>query len=300
MNILMTGGTGFLGSAFIQHFNQHTFTVLTRNPRKSKIQFPQTVHCISSLDSLDNLDEFDAIINLAGEPIIDKRWTKKQKSIITESRLSITTQLVTLVANSSNPPSVILSGSAIGIYGNRGDETLTENSEIKNTSFSTQLCSQWEAAADQANAHTRVVTLRTGVVLNKRQGALAKMMLPFKLNLGGRLGNGEQYMAWIHYQDYLNALDCLMKNPTISGAVNMVAPTPEKNKEFTKILASTLNRIAIFPVPEFILKLLLGESSCLLLDSQRVVPSKLSGSGFEFRYSTLSRAFSDLINSVED
>ncbi|MDN3650749.1 TIGR01777 family oxidoreductase [Reinekea marina] len=300
MNILMTGGSGFLGSAFIKHSNEHTFTILTRNPERSRIQFPQAIHCISSLDSLDNLDEFDAIINLAGEPIIDKRWTDKQKAIIAKSRLSITSQLVTLITKSANPPSVMLSGSAIGIYGNGGDEALTEHPDIKNTSFSTQLCTQWEAAANQASSYTRVVNLRTGIVLSNRQGALAKMLLPFKLNLGGRLGNGEQYMAWIHYQDYLNALEFLLRNQDVSGPVNMVAPTPEKNKEFTQTLASTLNRIALFPVPEFVLKLLLGESSCLLLDSQRVVPSKLRESGFEFRYSTLSDALSNLLNSAED
>ena len=297
MNILITGGTGLIGQAFIQQFSDHTFTILTRSIPSVNVALPTTVSTIDSLDKLNNLDAFDAVINLAGEPIIDKRWSPKQKNMICQSRWLLTQQLVELFAHSQKPPSVFLSGSAIGVYGDRGDQTLTESSPVEATDFATRLCLRWEEIAMQAKPYTRVVLLRTGIVLAAHGGALKKMLLPFKCFLGGRIGDGQQYMSCIHYQDHINAMHFLLLEKSISGAVNLVAPTMQNNSTFTQVLAQSINRLAFLPVPKKVLQVLLGESSGLLLDSQKVVPQKLLDSGFSFKFHSLQSALNDLLTS---
>ncbi len=296
MKILLTGGTGLIGRAFIHQFKQHQITVLTRYMAKAKKRLPASVECIDSLAALHNLDGFDAVINLAGEPIIDKRWSEKQKKAICQSRWQITEKLVTLFAHSHTPPKVFLSGSAIGIYGNSGDETVNESALIEECDFPSSLCVRWENIAKQAESYTRVILLRTGIVLARDGGALAKMLLPFKCCLGGTIGNGRQYMSWIHYQDHINAMQYLLTEKNISGVVNLVSPVAETNQIFVQILAKALGRPAVLPMPKRILQCLLGESSCLLLDSQRVMPQKLLESGFNFTFSNLRSAFADLLN----
>ena len=295
MEILITGGTGLIGRDFIQQFNKDQITVLTRSRSKAKTLLPAEVKRIDSLESLQNLDGFDAVINLAGEPIIDKRWSDQQKKIITQSRCQITQQLVDLFASSLNPPEVFLSGSAIGVYGNRGDEVLTESSEVQQSDFASQLCLRWEETAKQAEPFTRVVLLRTGIVLSPNGGALGKMLLPFKCFLGGPIGSGRQYMSWIHHQDCISALHYLLTVNSLSGAINVVAPNAVPNTSFTRKLARSLNRIAILPMPKIVLKYLLGESSSLLLDSQRVAPKALLDSGFNFRFPDLKPALEDIL-----
>jgi hypothetical protein len=258
---------------------------------------PAAVKFIASLDHLQTLDGFDAVINLAGEPIIDKRWSPQQKHIICQSRWSLTQQLVDLFALSQTPPSVFLNGSAIGVYGDGGDEVLTESSAVAVTDFPTKLCLGWEEVALQAKPYTRVVLLRTGIVLAARGGALGKMLLPFKCCLGGRIGDGKQFMSWIHYQDHINAMHFSLLDTSVLGAVNLVAPEAQTNSAFTQTLAKTLNRVAVFPLPKKILQLLLGESSCLLLDSQRIAPQKLLQSGFEFKFPSLKSALDNLLKS---
>jgi uncharacterized protein (TIGR01777 family) len=253
MNILMTGGTGLIGQAFIRQFDDHQFTVLSRSkPNKANASsaLPATVNLIDSLDRLHNLDDFDAVINLAGEPIIDKRWSPKQKHIICQSRWLLTQQLVDLFANSQTPPSVFLNGSAIGAYGDRGDQIVTEASPVEVTDFPTKLCLKWEEIAMGAAPYTRVVLLRTGIVLAAHGGALGKMLLPFKCCLGGRIGDGRQFMSWIHYQDHLNAMQFALLESSISGAVNLVAPEAQRNSVFTQALAKSLNRVAVVPLPK--------------------------------------------------
>ena len=319
MKILLTGGTGLIGRAFIdKFFKQHQITVLTRDTIKAKQCLPLSVTYINSLATLNNLDAFDAVINLAGEPIIAKRWRIKQKEIIVSSRWQTTKQLVALFASSNTPPDVFLSGSAIGIYGNRGDELLDENAHLTlpmrkaeghgespdeglsvaersqnqhsqtEYDFPTHLCTGWENIAKKAKPYTRVVLLRTGIVLAANGGAVAKMLLPFKCGLGGPIGNGGHYMSWIHYQDHINAMHYLLTEKSLSGAVNLVAPNPETNKRFAQTLAKALHRPAILPMPQIALKCLLGESACLLLDSQRVIPQKLLESGFGFTFPNLA------------
>ena len=166
---------------------------------------------------------------------------------------------------------------------------------MQENDFPTTVCLNWETIARQAQAHTRVVLLRTGIVLDPRGGALNKMLLPFKLGLGGRIGNGRQYMSWIHYQDQVDAMNFLLHERGVTGAVNLVAPGVVTNQEFTRCLAKSLHRPALLPVPAFALKQLLGESSCLLLDSQRVQPQRLEASGFQFAYHELPAALADLV-----
>lgn len=297
MKILITGGTGLIGRAFIENFSSYKYSVVTRSVRKAMFvkNFNSNVDFITSLNDLENLNDFDAIINLAGEPIIDKRWTNKQKKIICDSRWQITNKLVELLKLSDNPPSVFISGSAIGVYGNSGYDIVDESFTAKNLDFNSKLCCRWEEIAREAEPYTRVVLIRTGIVLSKKAGALPKMSLPFKFLLGGRIGDGSQYMSWIHIQDHINAIDYLIRNKDIQGAVNLVSPDPKKNIEFTKILAKVLRKPAIFFVPKISLKALLGEGSCLLLDSQRIVPTKLSKNGFNFRFDNLEKALIDLL-----
>lgn len=290
MKILITGGTGLIGSAFISKYSDYQFTVLTRSIAASKTRVAASVTLIDSLDSLANLDNFDAVINLAGEAIIDKRWSEAQKARICLSRWQTTQKLVELFALSASPPKVFLSGSAIGAYGHRESEVLSEESAVKVADFPSLVCLDWENAASKAAPYTRVVLLRTGIVLSKRGGALAKMLLPFKCGLGGRIADGKHFMAWIHYQDHLRAMDFLLHNSTIAGAVNLVAPEPQTNAVFTKTLGQVLRRITVLPMPKFVLKALLGESSCLLLDSQKVKPQVLLDNGFQFSFPSLAEA----------
>jgi len=311
MKILMSGGTGLIGRAFIERFPEHQFTLLCRplQPassfflaslrsgarRRARQQLPESVAVIENLTQLENLDDFDAVINLAGEPIIDRRWTASQKNIICQSRWRLTEQLVALLASSRRPPRVLLSGSAIGVYGDQGAECLNEAASIAAADFPSQLCQRWEAIAQQAAAHTRVVCLRTGIVLATGGGALAKMRLPFKCGLGGRLGDGRQFMSWIHLDDHLRAMAYLLEADDINGPVNLVAPAPVSNRTFTRALGAAVKRPALLPAPAMLLSLLLGESACLLLGSQRVLPEKLLAAGFEFEFSEVGQALEDLL-----
>jgi uncharacterized protein (TIGR01777 family) len=295
MKVLITGGTGLIGSALIRGAVGFDFTVLTRSISNAKSILPASLQYIDSLEDLHNLDAFDAVINLAGEPIIGKRWSDQQKDHICQSRWQVTEQLVQLFAQSTTPPKVFISGSAIGVYGDRGDEPLTEVSSTEERDFSTMLCQRWESIARQAEPYTRVVLLRTGIVLSAQGGALAKLLLPFKCGLGGRISTGEQYMAWIHYRDHINAIHFLLNETNISGPVNLVAPNAEKNMVFTQVLAKTLHRIAVLPVPKIALRLLLGEASSLLLDGQKVLPQTLLNQGFVFEFNKLEPALSDLV-----
>ena len=295
MKILITGGTGLIGKRFIETYTHHQYTVLTRSMENAKSKLPESVVFIDSLNGLENLNAFDAVINLAGEPIVDKRWTEKQKRVICDSRWDITQQLVELFYESTKPPSVFLSGSAIGVYGDHGDFVITERDISTQHNFASSVCAQWESIAKKAAPYTRLVQLRTGIVLDPKGGALAKMLPPFKMCLGGRIGDGRQYMSWIHIEDMLSAMEFLLNNTESNGVFNMVAPTPVTNQQFTDELASALHRFAILPVPNIMLKLLLGESSALLLGSQRVVPEGLLNGSFVYKFPDLKSAFTDLL-----
>lgn len=297
MNILITGGTGLIGRHFIKASEEkHTFTVLTRKPDTANKQLPNSCVYITSLSELDNLNSFDAVINLAGEPIVDKRWTTTQKRIITESRLETTKQLAALIENSADAPKVFISGSAIGFYGRQNDQAIDEQFTDVHQEFSHQLCAQWEAAAlSAASVATRVCILRTGIVLAPNGGALSKMLLPFKLGLGGPIGNGKQYMSWIHIDDMVKGIQYLLDNPATDGIYNFTAPQPETNKRFAQTLCSALGRPCLLPMPSLVLKTLMGEGSDLLIYGQNVVPKKLLDEGFSFAYPKLPEALENIL-----
>lgn len=294
-HFLVTGGTGFIGKAFIQTLSaDHCVTVLTRDSSKAQALL-QGAKCetrfIPSLDNISHLDDFDYVLNLAGEPIADKRWTQAQMQVIQSSRWQITQQLTTLFSQSSKPPQLFISGSAIGFYGRQGQTPITEDNYTTNDEFTHQLCVTWEDYALAAQSeHTRVCLLRTGIVLDKGKGALGKMILPFKLGLGGPIGNGEQGMSWIHIDDMVAGIHFLIHNPTLQGAFNFTAPTPVSNKQFTQDLGKALNRPAFMPIPAFALSMLMGKGSDLLLTGQFVLPEKLQRNGFEFKYPKLPDA----------
>lgn len=299
MQILITGGTGFIGRLLIEASKDDEFTVVTRDPSGAMDRFRHLnqVKNYLTLQELSSLDEFDAVINLAGEPIIDKRWTDKQKRIIETSRWDTTGHLVNCLSNSTNPPAVFISGSAIGYYGEQGDTMVTEDSRSSATDFSANLCREWEKKAESVADNTRLVILRTGIVLHPDFGALQRMILPFKFGLGGPIGNGKHYFSWIHWQDMIAAIQFLLTNEKASGPFNMTAPNPVTNRDFSKALGSAVGMPAIFPVPPFVLKLMLGEGAELLTVSQRVIPQALSDTGFEFTYTEVDGCLQSLLNN---
>ncbi|MDO9140385.1 MAG: TIGR01777 family oxidoreductase [Methylobacter sp.] len=298
MNILMTGGTGFIGSALTKELvNQgHSVTVLSRNLDKVAKLCGPGVQALGSLSLINANDRYQAIVNLAGAPIVGARWSQARKQEIRDSRIGLTEQLITCIARMEIKPELLISGSAIGYYGNQGDTVLSEQA-TPYEDFSQQLCADWEAAAKQAEQFgVRVCLIRTGLVIAGGGGFLQQMLLPFRLGLGGRLGDGRQWMSWIHRQDWIHIALTMMADATMHGAYNATAPNPVTNAEFTRLLAQCLNRPALLPVPALVLKMMLGEMSQLLLGSQRVVPERLLAQGFKFHYDDLAAALHEALS----
>lgn len=299
MQLFITGGTGLIGSSLIQELTKkgHRITVLTRNETKARKKLGSEVQFCTSLDQLDSLDGFDAVINLAGEPIIGKRWTKKQKQRLAQSRWSITHQLTGLIKNSVHPPLVFLSGSAVGYYGTQGDTILNEDSTPKED-FLHRVCLQWETLAFEAKHKTRVCVFRTGIVLSRKGGMLPLLLIPFRMGLGAILGNGRQYISWIHINDMIQALIYLLENETTQGVFNFTAPHPVTHKEFSKTLAKSLSRPCFFRIPPFFLRWIMGEQSTMVLDGQRVIPQRLQDEHFTFMFERIDEAFNHLIKKT--
>lgn len=243
----------------------------------------------------ETVSGFDAVIHLAGESIFG-RWTEAKKSKIRDSRVVGTFNLASALAQAEEKPNVFICGSAIGYYGSRGDEVLREESP-PGTGFLAEACQDWEEATTPAvQADIRTVHIRTGIVLSPKGGALGAMLLPFKLGLGGRTGDGQQWMSWIDVSDMVGAIHHILKNDLIQGPVNLVAPKPVRNVEFAKTLASVLTRPAIFPLPAFVVKAAFGEmGEELLLGSQKVEASKLISSGYPFRYRELRTSLAAIL-----
>ena len=298
MKVLITGGTGLIGTGLIlklQQLGVKDITVLTRNVTNARRLLGDKIHLLTELN-VSYVDGQDVIINLQGEPIANKRWSAQQKSNICQSRLIITEQLATLIQQSKNPPITFISGSAIGYYGRQNNHQVTEKNTHPHDEFTHQLCNEWEQSALLAQSKTRVVNLRTGIVLDKDKGALSQMAMPFKLRVGGYLGNGQQYISWIHIDDMVSAIMHIINNPTLSGPVNMTAPTAVKNKQFNQILATALGRSSWLKTPKIIIKILFGEMADLFIYGQNVVPKSLLDSGFTFTYPELPEALNDLLN----
>ncbi|OOF69747.1 TIGR01777 family oxidoreductase [Rodentibacter caecimuris] len=291
MKILITGGTGLIGSALVEKLLPHTdITILTRSPQKAAARLPKTVKFLTALSELKNLDSFDIVINLAGEPIFTKRWTDSQKYKLYESRIRLTAQLVKLINNTERSP-YFISASATGIYGNRPNEKLTEDSEIADNSFSSQLCRAWEETALHANTHTCII--RTGMVLSLQGGALKKILPIYQAGFGGKLGTGNQYWSWIALEDVIAAIQFLLKKRP-RGIINLTSPSPITNAKFSQTLAEKLKRPNLTTAPTCLLKFILGERAQIVLDSQFIIPHNLLVQGFQFSYPDLSSYLSKI------
>ena len=296
MKIVISGASGLIGTQLVAKLSSSGHEVVRlvrRSPKSGEIQWnPKS----GTLDAAA-LEGTDAVIHLSGAGIGDKRWTSGYRKEILDSRTATTALLATTMASLSRKPSVFLSGSAIGIYGARNDEQLTEVS-THGTGFLAEVCEQWEAAAKPAvDAGIRTVYLRTGIVLSPKGGALKKLLPLFKLGVGGKFGNGKQWQSWISIDDEIGAIEHLL-TANVSGAVNLTAPNPVTNAEFTKVLASVLKRPAIVPVPTFAPKILLGGelADALLFTGQRIIPAALNASGYMFKHTTLESAFRSLLS----
>lgn len=301
MKVLITGSTGLVGTALVKALASDGHTVC-------RLMRPQSKTTSSTKDGFDvpwnpATDELggagvgpDAVVNLAGASIAGGRWTKKRKELLGTSRIDTTRALVHALAKMSARPHVLVSASAIGIYGDRGDEVLTEGSK-PGADFLADLARGWESEALKAEAlGIRVVLARFGIILARHGGALAKMLLPFKLGAGGRLGSGKQWMSWITLEDVVGIIRFALENRAVRGTINVVAPQPVQNVEFTKTLAKALHRPALFPAPAFALRLALGEmADALLLSSQRVTPQVLQKLSYRFLHPELSAALNAVL-----
>lgn len=303
MKIAVTGATGLIGSALCQHLIErgHELVLFVRNSAKARHQFPGLKvvgwHALSGSPAQASVEGLDAVVHLAGEPIAAGRWSAERKRAIQDSRIVGTKHLVDSLLRARNPPRILLSGSAIGFYGQRGDEVLIESSSA-GKDFLAETCLRWEEEARRAQPRgIRVVLLRTGLVLSAGGGALPRMLPAFKLCVGGRLGSGRQWMSWIHIDDEVGAIRYLLEEDSIEGPVNLTAPQPVTNREFTKELAKALRRPAFFPAPGFALRILFGEmAESILLNGQRVLPNRLEQSGYPFQFRRLSEALQELVD----
>lgn len=294
--VLVTGATGFIGSHFCQSAVAKGFNViaLVRDIDKAKQRLPGVL-LVTSLADLPS-EKIHWVVNMAGEPLVAGRWNTDRKQAFLKSRVGTTNQLFSYFKEVPEPPDVLISGSAVGYYGPYCDKLLDEAS-VHNESFSHYLCSEWEHSAAQfLELGTRVCYLRTGIVLGAGEGALAQMVPPFRMGLGGRIGSGKQWMPWIHIDDEIALIFHCIKRNDISGSVNGTSPNPVTNEQFSKTLGKVLSRPVIFPMPAFVAKLLFGEmAEELLLTGQRTHPRKALESGFEFNYPELAAALEQIL-----
>jgi uncharacterized protein len=294
--VLVSGASGLIGSALARALISAGFEVVRLNRRPAAGAGEIAWDPAQTL-APESVSGFDAVVHLAGESIVG-RWTAAKKQAVRESRLGPTMRLATALASAPHPPRVLITASAVGYYGNRGDEILREDS-APGTGFLADVCRQWEAAAEPAaRAGIRSAQVRFGLVLSSAGGALAKMLLPFRLGVGGRVGDGRQWWSWVHIDDVAGAILHVL-NSDLHGPVNVVGPHPATNADFTKTLGSVLSRPTIFPMPAFAARLVFGQMGDeLLLASQRVEPSKLAGSGYRFQFSELNAALGKLLASA--
>ncbi len=297
-NILLTGGTGFIGQELrtLLLKEDYYITVVTRDPRKYEDEAAKNQRFIAWDDDLtEAMNKAEAVIHLAGEGIFDQRWNEDVKKRIYSSRIDTTKMLVEAMKKAENKPEVFVSASGSGYYGNQGDRIMDESKPVAED-FLAQVCKDWEAESQKATEFgVRVVNPRIGIVLEKNGGALQKMLPPFWMGVGGPVGNGKQYMSWIHRLDLCKGLLFPLKNKSIRGAYNLCAPTPVTMNEFAKILGSVMNRPAIFKVPKIALQVLYGEGSKPIMDSIRMEPRVLNEANFDFRFDDLEEALADIL-----
>ncbi|WP_095105984.1 TIGR01777 family oxidoreductase [Pseudomonas sp. Irchel 3E20] len=300
MHILLTGGTGLIGRQLCRHWlaQGHRLTVWSRRPDAVARLCGAGVRGIGQLEAL-GAEPVDALVNLAGAPIADRPWTHKRKALLWSSRIGVTETLLAWLQSRAQRPQVLISGSAVGWYGDGGERELTEDSPPVSEDFASQLCIAWEETAQRAEAlGVRVVLVRTGLVLSQEGGFLSRLLVPFKLALGGPIGNGRQWMPWIHINDQVALIDFLLHQQDASGPYNACAPKPVRNREFAKALGASLHRPAVVPMPAFALRVGLGELSLLLLGGQRATPARLLAAGFTFEFNDVRAALDDVTSRL--
>ena len=293
MKILITGASGLIGKALQKSFAEKGYEMLlaTRSEPKDDKHIQWNADTGFREEDLARLEGLDAVIHLAGENIAGFRWTEEKKKAIRDSRVFGTRSMIETFDKLNDKPKTFISGSAIGFYGDRGDDEMTESSPAGKT-FLAEVCKEWEAESRRAeDLGIRTVLLRTGIVLSKDGGALATMMTPFKFGVGGVIGDGKQWMSWISLDDVVGIINYALENENVRGAVNLTSPNPVTNEEFTKTLGSVLYRPTFLPLPEFAVHMVFGEmGDALLLDSTRVIPKRMKDAGYEFKYSELKTA----------
>ena len=299
MHYLITGGSGFIGSALSRAAvaDGARVTVLTRNVARARAQLPAAVALI---DQLRDARDVDVVVNLAGENLSARRWTPTLKQEFRDSRIGTTQGVLDWISAQPRKPRVLISGSAVGWYGARGDEELAEDAE-PGDDFAARLCREWEAQARKAETFgVRVCIIRTGIVLDAGGGALQKMLLPFRFGLGGPIGGGRQWLSWIARSDIVALIRWLATNETARGAYNATAPHPVTNAQFADALGRALHRPAVLPMPAFVLRALLGEMAEMVLTGQRVLPKHASAEGFTFQFAELPAALNAILKAGAD
>ena len=294
MTVLIAGGSGFLGTALAKTFRAagHRVMILTRRPQRDGDVLWSTKPTDTSWRHA--LERSDALINLAGVSIAGARWTDDRKREIRASRLAPTVSLVSAIAEATRPPAIFISSSAVGIYGTHGDEVITEETPPGND-FLASVCRDWETRAIEASSRSRVVLLRSGVVLAREGGALPQLALPFRLFAGGPVGTGQQYLSWISLADWLGIVQWMLTRNHVSGPINLTAPTPVTNAEFARTMGRVLGRPSFVRTPAAAVRFALGElADAIILGGQRVVPTRATALGYEFKHETLEQALRDI------
>ena len=304
MRVFVTGATGFVGRALIPRLQRdgHTVVAWVRSPARARGLLGAEVELVHADTAPDGLvgaiERSDSVVNLAGEPLMGGRWTAARRAVLEGSRIAVTEQLVRAMAEAKSRPRVFISGSAVGYYGDRTDELLTEASSTADD-FLARLCRRWECAAQEADRlGARVVLLRTGVVLGRAGGALEYVLPPFRLGMGGPVGSGKQYLPWVHLHDLVKIIAVALVDDRYRGPVNGVAPEKATSRSFARALGRVLRRPAILPLPALALKVLFGEAASVLLASQRVDPRVLRELGFAFDFPTLDSALEDIVGGT--
>ncbi len=302
MKIFMTGATGFIGRSLTSSLLAagHDVVAISRGAKRAKEILGEKVKIVEGNpaiagDWLEEVKTSAGVINLCGAPIMKRKWTPSRKQDLLDSRILPTRLIVEAIKSTTDRPKVLISGSAIGYYGDRGDETISEASPA-GSDFGAKLCSEWEAEAEKASAlGVRVVTLRTGMVLGRGGGSLAQMTMPFKYFAGGPIGSGRQYISWIHLKDHVGITMLALANKFLTGPINMTTPNPVRSRDFAAAIGTVMGRPSWLPVPSFVLKIKFGEGADLPLGSQRALPEKAQEGGYTFLFSNLNAALADVL-----
>ena len=296
MNAVVSGATGLIGRLLVEQLKHVTILTRTKQPIEDLDKNPSSITWRPADETapVAALENRDVVFHLAGEPVATGRWSAAKKQRIRDSRVAGTKHLVQGISECKNPPKVLIAASAVGFYGDRGDEVLDESSK-QGSGFLPDVCNDWEHEAMAAEQHgVRVVCLRIGIVLARDGGALEQMIPIFRLGAGGKLGSGQQWMSWIHIDDVVGLLLWAAQNAEVKGAINAVAPHPVRNAQFTKLLAQAMRRPSFMPVPEFGLRLLFGEKTSIIMASQQVYPRRAQDQGYDFAYPELK----DALNTI--